>query len=409
MNRRDFVKDSLVTSLTGLAGGDLLAGRRLLSAEPMAHSASARESATGLRVYAHLLDPREHPDYARRHVQPPNWDTFGGRTHLTTLRDFEIKDGQIVGYAERIEQYVQKNELGDVLWVSYPILNARNLSDLLDEIKRRNLFLFDLWGYVPGSGPGNYWQQFHPPAGVFELLESKLGEHWLGMDNGEQDGRYIGGYAPKLYPSSAIRLEQYLNFQRHFERLTDELGNRMAALVSLNFGHYFLKEGLYTLIGAETAQALPNGQIYYGFIRGAGKQYGVPWFGNASVWNRWGWKEYGPGQHADGYDGNPNKGTSLSLLKRLLYSQVLYNSMFVGFENGFFSCEKFQPATAVCEGEGLSPIGQMQRALGRWVHEIGSPGVMVTPIALMVDFFAGWTFPRHLYMNDVYRVWGNLP
>ena len=34
---------------------------------------------------------------------------------------------------------------------------------------------------------------------------------------------------------------------------------------------------------------------------------------------------------------------------------------------------------------------------------------MLTPIAVMTDFFAGWTFPRHLYTGDVYRVWGNLP
>jgi hypothetical protein len=34
---------------------------------------------------------------------------------------------------------------------------------------------------------------------------------------------------------------------------------------------------------------------------------------------------------------------------------------------------------------------------------------MITPMALMVDFFAGWTFPRHSYTSDVYRVWGNLP
>ncbi len=33
----------------------------------------------------------------------------------------------------------------------------------------------------------------------------------------------------------------------------------------------------------------------------------------------------------------------------------------------------------------------------------------MTPVALLLDFFAGWTFPRHLYTSDVYRVWGNLP
>ena len=156
------------------------------------------------------------------------------------------------------------------------------------------------------------------------------------MDNGEQDGWYIGGYASELYPSSASRREQYLNFQRHFERLTRDLGNKLSTLVSLNFGHYFLKEGVYTFIGAETGQALPNGQVFYSFIRGAGKQYGVPWFGNASVFNRWGWKQYGPDIHDGHITGGPTHGTSLSLLKRLLYSQILYNSMMVGFESSYF-------------------------------------------------------------------------
>jgi hypothetical protein len=230
------------------------------------------------------------------------------------------------------------------------------------------------------------------------------------MDNGEQDGRYIGGYASELYPSSASRQEQYLNFQRHFERLTRDLGNKLSTLVSLNFGHYFLKEGVYTFIGAETAQALPNGQVFYAFIRGAGKQYGVPWFGNASVFNRWGWKQYGPDIHDGSITGGPTHGTSLSLLKRLLYSQILYNSMMVGFESSYFHAIQGLPVAGWgVEGDELSPIGLIQRAAGKWLQAVGQPGVMMTPIALLLDFFAGWTFPRHLYTSDVYRVWGNLP
>jgi len=357
------------------------------------------------RIYNHLLEPQEHPDYNRRHVRPPTWDTFGNCTRFTSLRGFSVSDGKIVGYVEEIEKYTRTYELGDVLWPSYPILFAENLSDLLDEIKRRGLFLFDIWGYVPGSGPGGYWQQFKPPTpslpacgegeggGVFDLFEAKLSERWLGMDVGEQDGRYVGGYAPQMYPSSAGRFQQYLNFQRHFERMCDELGNKMSTLVSLNFGHYFLKEGVYTLIGAETAQGLPNGQVYYAFIRGAGKQYGVPWFGNVSVYNRWGYKTYG----SEGSDHGPTKGTSLSLMKRLMYSHILYNCVCVGFESGWFV------------GDKLSPIGRIQQAARRWANENGQPGVMVTPIAVMLDFFSGWSFPRHLYSGNVYRVWGNLP
>ena len=52
--------------------------------------------------------------------------------------------------------------------------------------------------FVPGSGPGDgtqwrdsTWQEYTPPAEVLKLFEV-LGDKWLGMDVGEQDGRYIG-------------------------------------------------------------------------------------------------------------------------------------------------------------------------------------------------------------------------
>jgi hypothetical protein len=359
---------------------------------------SGSEQSTPLhRVYSQLLDPREHPDYDRRAVKPPSWETFKNRTQFTCLRGFEVQNDQIVRYAEQIEKFTRTHELGAVIWPSYPILFAKNLRDLAQEIKRRDLYLFDVWGYVPGSGPGGYWQQFQPPAEAFATLETTLGERWLGTDIGEQDGRYIGGYASQMTPASANRLDQYLNFQRHFERMSDDLGHKHATLVSLNFGHYLLKEGTFTLIGAETAQALPNNQVYYAFIRGAGKQYGVPWFGNASIYNRWGYKTYGSSGGSGGDTHGPTKGTSLSLMKRLLYSHILYNSVAVGFENGWF------------DGEALSPIGHIQQAAQRWVKEQVQPGVMYTPVALLLDFRCGWSFPRHLYSGDIFRVWGNLP
>jgi hypothetical protein len=357
-------------------------------------SAEATERSWPLhRVYSQLIDPREHPDYNRRAVKPPTWETFQDRTQFTCLRGFAMEEDRIVGYREEIEKYTRTHELGDVIWPSYPILFAKNLDDLAEEIQRRDLYLFDIWGYVPGSGPGGYWQQFTPPVEALKTLEATLGDRWLGTDIGEQDGRYIGGYANQMTPASGSRFDQYLNFQRFFERMGDDLGHRHATLVSLNFGHYLLKEGTFTLIGAETAQALPNNQVYYAFIRGAGKQYGVPWFGNASVYNRWGYKTYG----SSGDDHGPTKGTSLSLMKRLLYSHILYNSVAVGFESGWF------------QGETLSPIGGIQQAGQRWVKRYGRPGVMYTPVALLLDFHAGWSFPRHLYSSDIFRVWGNLP
>ncbi|MCC6144341.1 MAG: hypothetical protein IT368_11095 [Candidatus Hydrogenedentes bacterium] len=356
-------------------------------------SVFAQDAPPALGVYPYRMQPQDHPDYHRRWVQPPTAEVFGDRTRFVTLRGFGVVDDKIVNIASELDKYTVTHDLGDIIWPSYSILFGENLDELAREIKKRNLLLFDVWGYVPGSGPGGYWQQFEVPAGVFDLLESTLGDHWLGMDVGEQDGRYIGGYANQMHPISQDRFAQYLNFQHHFQRMCDDLGNKMSTLVSLNFGHYLLKEGVYTTIGAETAQALPNSQVYYAFIRGAGKQYGVPWFGNASVWNRWGWKTY----EGSGDDHGPEQGTSLSLLKRLLYSHIFYNSAFVGFESSWF------------EGDKLSPVGLIQQSAKQWVAEHGDPGTLVAPVALMLGFDSGWTFPRHLYTNATYRVWGNLP
>ena len=146
---------------------------------------------------------------------------------------------------------------------------------------------------------------------------------------------------------------------------------------------------------------MPNSQIYYSFIRGAGKQYGVNWFGNASVWNRWGWKSYD--SNAEGIDndynsGGPLKGTSLGLLKRLIYTHLMYDCVAVGFEGSMRIDDK-----------KLSPIGKIQQSAVKWVDKYGDPGVMYTPVALMTDFFSGWSFPRHLYSRQAYKVWGNLP
>ncbi len=347
----------------------------------------------GHRVYGALMNPREHPDDLRRYVKPPSWETFDNRTQFVALRGFPIETGRLVRFNEEIDKYTTTFGLGNVVWPHYPTIFAENLSELAEAIKARGLFLFDIWGYVPGSGVTGDWLQYRPDRKAFAMLESVLGDRWLGMDVGEQDGRYIGGYASQMAGISNDRVAQYLNFQRHFERMGDDLGNRLSVLVSLNFGHYLLKEGTYATIGAETAQALPNSQVYYAFIRGAGKQYGVPWFGNASVFNRWGYKAYG----TPGPDHSPTKGSSLNLLKRLMYSHILYDCVFVGFEAGWF------------DGEALSPVGRVQQAAQQWVRANGQPGTMMTPVALLMDFFAGWTFPRHLYSGQIYRVWGNVP
>ena len=360
---------------------------------------SAADAGGAVKVYSHAENPRLHPDDARRFVKPPDAAALGGRLQFMAMRS--MRDGE--EYKKDLDKYVERDRLGNFIWPYVRMVYNTNLVEQVGELKRRGLYLFDLWGYVPGSGPGTRHraQQFPIPRKSLDLFERELGDRWLGMDTGEQDGRWVCGYAPSLQPFGGDRFRNYLHFQRFFERLHRLNGNRMAALVSLNYGHYLVKEGCYTMLGAETGQALPNSQIYYSFIRGAGKQYGVPWFGNVSVWNRWGVKEYQAlGKERWGYsaDAGPTKGTSLSLLKRLMYAQIFYNSVAVGFEDGFYNGD-----------DSLSPIGRIQRGAVDWSSENGDPGVMHTPIAIMCDFLSGWCFPRHLYSSLLWRCWGNVP
>jgi hypothetical protein len=300
-----------------------------------------------------------------------------------------------------------------VIWPVFQTVFAKNFNELVAEIKQRNLYLFDIWGHVPGSGFEGMWSHVMPPKGMVEYLQRELGDRFLGFDNGEQDGRYVANYANQQCPSFSDRFKQYLNFQRHFERMCNDLGNKMTTLVSLCFGHYFLKEGNHMLIGAETGQALPNSQVYYAFIRGAGRQYGVHWFGNASIFNRWGYKSY----ESEGPNWGPTHGSSLNLLRRLLYTHYLYNSVAIGFEQAWLvgdNVEKRllgQPVPMENDRSlaVLSPVGDIQASAGDFVAKNGQPGVMLAPTALLLDHFSGWAMPRHLYTGNVYQVWGGMP
>ena len=111
------------------------------------------------KVYTNLLDPREYPDDARRSVKPPAWSLFGNQTHFTTLRQFQLRDNKLVDFAGDFERYTKTFDLGDVIWPNSRFLTATNIPEMVAEMKRRNLFMYQIWGYVPGSGPGQ-WHQF---------------------------------------------------------------------------------------------------------------------------------------------------------------------------------------------------------------------------------------------------------
>ena len=107
---------------------------------------------TNRHIYPYPMDPRDYTSCSSNNIQRPIFDVFKGQVQFTILRSFKMRDSLIIDYKADIDLYTQRMHLGNVLWPSYPFLFAKNLEELIHDIKDRNLFLFNIWGYVPGSG-----------------------------------------------------------------------------------------------------------------------------------------------------------------------------------------------------------------------------------------------------------------
>ncbi|MGI6172280.1 MAG: hypothetical protein ACOYI8_00060 [Christensenellales bacterium] len=393
------------------------------------------------KIYPYPVEPEKYEAFARRPNRAVTREALGNRIQFTSLRGFpaEADDairvadtgmhpplaegGRLAYLEETIDMYVNHFKLGRVLWPVYPTLFAGNFGELVDICAREGLFLYDFWGFVPGSNPSaeSIWGEYAIPESADRIMREKLGERFLGYDNGEQDGRYIGARSRSQASIIDDRKAQYDVFQAYFAKLNDSMLNHTVTLSSLTFLPYFAKEGNTIMIGAETAQALPSNTMWFSFIRGAAKQYGLLYYGNASVWNRWGWKDYGNMERepvtTTGAEMGRFCGTSLSLLKRLIYNHYMYGCDILGFESSWFTAREAKKDDVTDDTKYVignkchvfTPVGRIQQKCAEFVEKNGRAGVLHTPVALMLDFHAGWLPPRHLYTNDIYKAWGSLP
>lgn len=207
------------------------------------------------RTYPHLVQPEEYPEFTQRWAKATTRAALDNTVQFATLRRFTEEENKLTDIREKLDLYTREIEMGKVVWPFVSTLLCSNFDELVAEIKKRGLFLFDFWGYVPGTNTaGQSWGQYRVPYRVLELLKRELGDRFLGMDNGEQDGRYIGAYAHMMYPDHQQGPRQYLNFHDYFAQLGDDMGHFITVLCSLNYGHYFAKMGDHIMLGAETAR-----------------------------------------------------------------------------------------------------------------------------------------------------------
>lgn len=360
--------------------------------------------APGFRPWTRPVVPEEHPLYAAAEPKPVTRQTMGYHLHSTGARGID---------PSTLDDFHKFYDFGDVCWPHIGICPQREqfpseedyrralgeFERLLQGVRERGLYLFDIWGYVPFDP--NYPHKIAPEH--HEILLRVFGDRFLGYDNGEQDGRYIGSYADRGPHTN--RREGWEDFVRWDEHICQDSMNYMNATGSLNFSHYY-GERQARMLGLETAQGLPSDTLMFAFLRGASKQYGRLTYQATSVWNRFGYNLYhgrkteGP----EGYGYGPHKGCSLSLHKRLFFSSYLQGDSIVGTETGQFTADRLENGAPE-----LSPLGRQHLDLMAWVKQHPDRGVMYTPVAFILDFYHGWNPPRHLYRGDQYKIWGKLP
>ena len=358
------------------------------------------------RPWTQPVVPEAHPLFATTVPPPVTRQTMGYDLHLTGARGVD---------AGTLDSFHRTYDFGDVCWPHLGILPQRanypaeadyqkalkELESALIAVRERGLYLFDIWGYVPFDA--NYPYKVAPEH--HEILMRVFGERFLGYDNGEQDGRYIGAYAQQ--GKATTRREGYADFVTWDEHVCGDSMNYMNATGSLNFSHYYGERGA-RMLGLETAQGLPSDTLLFAFLRGAGRQYGRLLYQASSVWNRYGYNVYAQrgteSVRGDGYGQGPAKGASLSLHRRLFFCGWLDGHSVFGTETSQFTAD--QLASGAPE---LSPLGQQHLALREWAKAHPDRGVPYTPLAFVLDFNTGWNPPRHLDRGDTFKIWGKFP
>ncbi|MBQ8683549.1 MAG: hypothetical protein IJ518_03415 [Clostridia bacterium] len=377
-----------------------------------------------MKIYAHPVDPKKYPAFDKRPHHVVTREALGDEIQFTSARyiPHTLDYKQLLEIDETLRQYTEDYDIGKGFWLNWTTKLADNFSELVEKIAEKGLYLYGFWGIAPGirENPDiRDYGFFAIPEEKHELMQEVLGDHFLGYDIGETDGWYIGGYVSREDNAAGPKthVEQYKAFQRYFQKIAENFYNKCTILCALTTVHYFARQGYATMLNCESAQSLPNPQMWYGFLRGASKQYGILCGGNVSVWNRWGYKTYESSGGTAPTARGPEEGTSLSLMKRLMYTEYMYGCEMFGFEQTWFTDDneemyrkKLPSSTENVPIFGkLSPLGHINQYANRLIKRIGRPGVLHTPVAIVADAFCGWLPPRHLYTRKLYQAWGNIP
>lgn len=340
---------------------------------------------------------------------------------------------------KELELYVEhfKKKFGTVLKVCLDGFK----DEQVDDAAKMGLYLW-VWGYNP------YERMYEFPGKPQEIHNqwlNKFGRKFLGYETGEEDGRYIGAYSKRYrekrkgesyYTYMVDHYKQWKKKEREHKKhelknlfhsrqeachdffewhkpFVKELFHRMIMLNSLNLTHYYGEMGA-RLLGAELALSFMNHQLWFSFIRGAARQYGLLFQGVISMWRVAGYAGCTCVGTAESHMKNFGlyKGTSVNLARTIWYIAYMYGASMLGMEMAYFKksigpflkgkIDKYPP---------LSQIGQIQLDGIEWCRKHPNRGIHYTPVCLLFDYYHGWLPPKHCYQysGEKRLVWGTIP
>ena len=349
-------------------------------------------------VYQRLVDPAEYPAYRRRSFRAPTWKTFDDRPQLVGWRA-GVRDNvtrQLIDELPDPDRPVTGRNwfVGRVLQPNI-LFAQREPADFARDTQRKKdlgIYVFNVGGYGPGAAVRGGYGQVPVAADRRDLLSRVLGDHWLGFDLGEQDGRYHNGFEGRQLPAPRTAVGQHKLFRDWCDRVVADQGDRLSLLSVLWGWHYPTQDGTMTLIGAESEDkfGITNPQVQYAFLRGAGKQYGVLWFGNVATFGTFAGASTWSFDEAGKFVFHPGGGSG-NLMRRLFLQQWLWNCSILSYERAALAGPTGRQGTPMDKTPArVSPIGRVQLATERLIRSGFTPGVMQTPVAILQDYFSGW-------------------
>lgn len=270
---------------------------------------AAAEAAAGTRpiaVYGHPPSFKDHPLSSTKAVRPPEMKQFG-RASACAHKPFGC-----TGFVQQLYTS-QNNTSGELLgnvtaqlesWLTVAniftpsglTLFAPNFADFAAQLKAMGINAYSFscsWAFrfLPGQGYDPYSHPAqcapaHDPVGAanLQLAQAVLGDLYLGQGVEEHSlPGCVGQYSAVehgLFAAPGDRTAQHLAFMDCTQGFRDpqlsiETGWRSVDMSIGPLSHHYAKSGLNSAIGMEMS-ANGNMQSLYMFMRGAGRQYGVP-------------------------------------------------------------------------------------------------------------------------------------